>query len=124
MAQSVLRGPDALPQSLPHILAAKMHVARHLGDPELSPHEVARATGVSVRHLNRLFAREDTSLAEHIRAQRTAMAYREPVHQGARQTAVGEIAFRCGFSSQAHCSRTIAATYGAPPSVLRRKAQG
>lgn len=124
MAQSRLRGPDALPRSLLHILAAKMHVARHLGDPDLSPHDVARATGVSVRHLNRLFAWEDTSLAEHIWAQRTTMAYRELVHPVARQTAVGEIAFRWGFSSQAHFSRTIAASYGAPPSVLRRKAQG
>ena len=124
MAQSGLRGPDALPQSLLHIFAAKMHVARHLSDPGLSPGDVARATGVSVRHLNRLFAREDTSLAQHIWAQRTAMAYRELVHPGVRQAAVGEIAFRWGFSSQAHFSRTIAASYGAPPSVLRRKARG
>lgn len=124
MAQSRLRGPEALPQSLLHILAARMHVARHLHDPDLSPQDVARATGVSVRHLNRLFAREGTSLAEHIWAQRTAMAYRELMHPGAKPAAVGEIAFRWGFSSPAHFSRTIAATYGAPPSALRRKAQG
>ena len=123
MAQYGLRGAGALPLSLLHILAAKMHVARHLGDPGLSPHEVARATGLSVRHMNRLFAGEDTSLAEHIWTQRTAMAYRELVHPGARQTAVGEIAFRWGFSSQAHFSRTIAARYGASPSALRKMAQ-
>lgn len=122
MAQYGLRGGAALPRSLLHLLAARMHVARHLGDPGLSPQDVARATGVSVRHLNRLFAREETSLAEHIWAQRTAMAYRELVHPGARRTPVGEIAFRWGFSSQAHFSRTIAANYGAPPSALRRKA--
>jgi len=124
MAQSRLRGLDALPQSLLHILAARMHVARHLGDPDLSPQDVARATGLSVRHLNRLFAREGSSLAEHIWAQRTAMAYRELVNPEARPATVGEIAFRWGFSSPAHFSRTIAATYGAPPSALRRKAQG
>jgi len=124
IAQSGLRGPDALPRSLLHVLAARMHVARHLRDPGLSPRDVARATGVSVRHLNRLFAQEDTSLAEHIWSQRTAMAYRELVHPGARNAAVGEIAFRWGFSSQAHFSRAIAATYGAAPSVLRRKARG
>ena len=124
MAQSRLRGPGALPQSLLHILAARMHVARHLHDPDLSPHEVARATGLSVRHLNRLFAREGASLAEHIWAQRTAMAYRDLVRPGAQPAAVGEIAFRWGFSSPAHFSRTIAAAYGAPPSALRRKAQG
>lgn len=124
MAQSRLRGPGALPQSQLHVLAARMHVARHLRDPDLSPHEVARATGVSVRHLNRLFAREDSSLAEYIWAQRTAMAYRDLVHPGAKPAAIGEIAFRWGFSSPAHFSRTIAAAYGASPSALRRQAQG
>ncbi|WP_313706893.1 helix-turn-helix domain-containing protein [Massilia sp.] len=124
MAQSRLRGPDGPPQSLLHVLAARMHVARHLHDPDLSPHDVARATGVSVRHLNRLFAREGTSLAEHIWAQRTAMAYRELLHPAARPASIGEIALRWGFSSPAHFSRTIAAAHGAPPSALRRKAQG
>jgi AraC-like DNA-binding protein len=124
MAQSGLRGPGALPQSLFHLLAAKMHIARHLGDPDLCPADVATATGVSVRHLNRLFAKEGTSLADHIWAQRTAMAYRDLVHPGARHASIGEIAFRWGFSSQAHFCRTIVAAYGAPPSVLRRDALG
>jgi len=124
MAQSRLRGPDALPQSLLHVLAARMRVARRLRDPDLSPHDVARAIGVSVRHLNRLFAREGSSLAEHIWAQRAAMAYRDLVHPGAQPAAIGEIALRWGFSSPAHFSRTIAAAYGAAPSALRRKAQG
>jgi len=123
MAQSRLRGLDGAPQSLLHVLAARMHVARHLHDPDLSPHDVARATGVSVRHLNRLFAREDSSLAEHIWAQRAAMAYRDLVHPSERRASIGEIALRWGFSSPAHFSRTIAASYGAPPSALRRKAQ-
>jgi AraC-like DNA-binding protein len=41
---------------------------------------LARAAGVSVRHLNRLFAQEGTSLADHIWAQRTAMAHRDLMH--------------------------------------------
>lgn len=122
MAQSTLRGPDALPRSLFHILAAKMHIARHLGDPDLCPAEVARAAGVSVRHLNRLFAQEGSSLAEHIWTQRTSMAYRDLVHPAARHAAIGEIAFRWGFSSQAHFCRAIAASYGASPSALRKQA--
>jgi AraC-like DNA-binding protein len=124
IAQSGLHGADALPKSLFHILAAKMHIARHLGDPELCPTDVANATGVSVRHLNRLFALEGTSLADHIWAQRTTMAYRELVRPSSRHVAIGEIAFRWGFSSQAHFCRAIVATYGAPPSALRNAATG
>lgn len=124
MAQAGLRGPDALPRSLFHILAAKMHIARHLGDPGLRPGDAARAAGVSVRHLNRLFAQEGSSLAEHIWAQRTSMAYRDLVHPATRHAAIGEIAFRWGFSSQAHFCRAIAASYGAAPSLLRKNAHG
>ena len=124
MAQSRLRGPDALPRSLLHVLAAKMHIARHLGDPRLCPADVAGATGVSVRHLNRLLVQEGTSLADHIWAQRTSMAYRDLVHPGAHHAAIGDIAFRWGFSSQAHFCRAIAAAHGAPPSVLRKNARG
>jgi AraC-like DNA-binding protein len=122
MAQSSLRGVEAFNQSLFHVLAAKMHIAARLGDPELCPADVAGAAGVSVRHLNRLFALEGTSLADHIWAQRTAMAYRDLVHPAASRVTIGEIAFRWGFSSQAHFCRVITAAYGAPPSALRKNA--
>jgi AraC-like DNA-binding protein len=124
MAQSGLCGADALNQSLFHVLAAKMHIAGHLDDPDLCPAAVANATGVSVRHLNRLFALEGSSLADHIWTQRIGMAYRDLVHPSSRHATIGEIAFRWGFSSQAHFCRAISAAYGAPPSVLRTNVQG
>jgi AraC-like DNA-binding protein len=120
MAQSRLRGAEAPHQSLFHILAAKMYIARHLGDPELCPADAAREAGISVRHLNRLFAMEGSSLSDYIWKQRTAMAYRDLVNVHSRGATIGEIAYRWGFSSQAHFCRAIGATYGAPPSALRK----
>jgi len=123
MAQTRLRGADMRRASLFHVLAAKIYIARHLGDPELCPADAAREAGISVRHLNRLFALEDSSLSAHIWAQRTAMARRDLVNVDAQRATIGEIAFRWGFSSQAHFSRAIAAAYGASPSTLRKKRQ-
>jgi AraC-like DNA-binding protein len=121
MAHSRLQGAEALHQSLFHILAAKMYIAQHLGNPELCPTEVAADAGISVRHLNRLFAIEGSSLSNYIWKQRTAMAYCDLVNVSSRYATIGEIAFRWGFSSQAHFCRAIAATYGAPPSALRKE---
>jgi AraC-like DNA-binding protein len=122
MVQSHTTGAGALHQSLFHMLAAKTYIAQHLGDAELCPASVARQVGISVRHLNRLFSVEGTSLAEHIWAQRAGMAYRDLVNRSLRLASIGEIAFRWGFSSQAHFSRAITERYGISPSVLRKTA--
>jgi AraC-like DNA-binding protein len=122
MVQSCTRGAGAQHHSMFHILAAKMHIARHLGDPELNPLGVAQNVGISVRHLNRLFASEGASLADYIWRQRTNMAYLDLINRGLRYATVGEIAFRWGFSSQAHFCRAITGRFGAPPTELRKVA--
>jgi AraC-like DNA-binding protein len=119
MAQAAVAGvsPDS---SLFHVLSAKTFIAQHLGDADLRPLAVARYVGVSVRHLNRLFAQEGTALSEYIWDQRLQMARRDLASVPMRNVSIGDIAFRWGFSSQAHFSRAISARYGAAPSMLRR----
>jgi AraC-like DNA-binding protein len=122
MVQSYTQGSGARYHSMFHILAAKMYIARRLGDQDLSPAEVASKVGVSVRHLNRLFASDGASLSDYMWRQRTNMAYLDLVNQGQRYASVGEIAFRWGFSSQAHFCRAISGCFGAPPTELRKAA--
>lgn len=119
MAQSSVAGvtPDS---SLFHVLSAKTFIAQHLGDADLRPLSVARGVGISVRHLNRLFAQEGRALSQYIWDQRLQMARRDLTSVTMRAVSIGDIAFRWGFSSQAHFSRVISARYGAAPSALRR----
>ncbi|WEY38043.1 helix-turn-helix domain-containing protein [Paraburkholderia sp. SUR17] len=105
--------------SLSYLLTAKQYIATHLGDPELAPQAVADAVGLSLRHLSRLFAAEGESITQYIWAERLSRAHRELVDARLRKTSIGEIAFRWGFSSQAHFSRAIRERYGASPMALR-----
>ena len=118
-----VNGAGASRASLSYLLTAKQYVATHLGDPELGPQAVADAVGLSLRHLSRLFAAEGESITQHIWSERLSHAYRELSDARLRKTSVGEIAFRWGFSSQAHFSRAIRERYGASPMALREAAR-
>lgn len=114
-----LHGANASRASLSYLLTAKQYITTHLAEPELTPQAVADAVGLSLRHLSRLFAAEGESIMQHIWAERISQAYRDLVDPRLRKATVGEIAFRWGFSSQAHFSRAIRERYGAAPSTLR-----
>ncbi|MDN7500202.1 helix-turn-helix domain-containing protein [Burkholderia gladioli] len=114
-----VNGTSASRTSLSYLLTAKQYIAMHLGEPELGPQAVADAVGLSLRHLGRLFAAEGESMTQHIWSERLSHAYRELTDARLRKTSIGEIAFRWGFSSQAHFSRAIRERYGASPVALR-----
>ncbi|TWI54961.1 AraC family transcriptional regulator [Pseudomonas duriflava] len=103
-------------------LQAFTFIEEHLPDPELTATQVAKAVGLSTRHLSRLFAEEHQSVAHFIlkrRLERTKAALSDPALQ--RQS-VSEIAYRHGFSSQAHFSRVFRAAFGVSPSDVRAQA--
>lgn len=112
-------GPGSLDRSVFHLLAAKRYIGEHLRESEMSPSTVAANVGVSVRHLNRLFAMEGASLGDYIWSQRAAGARHDLLNQPKASATICEIAFRWGFSSQAHFSRMIVSRYGQTPSEIR-----
>jgi len=114
-----VNGAGASRASLSYLLTAKQYIATHLGEQELRPQAVADAVGLSLRHLSRLFAAEGDSITQHIWSERLARAHRELIDTRLRKASIGEIAFRWGFSSQAHFSRAIRERYGASPVSLR-----
>lgn len=120
MIQAGTGGHDAVDRSILHLLAAKRYIAEHICDPNLSTSDVAANVGVSVRHLNRLFALEQTSLGDYIWSRRAAGARHDLLNAPQGRVSIGEIAYRWGFSSQAHFSRMIASRYGKTPSEIRK----
>lgn len=119
-----LNGAGASRASLSYLLTAKQYIAMHLSEPALGPQAVADAVGLSLRHLSRLFAAEGESITQYIWSERLSRAYRELTDTRLRKASVGEIAFRWGFSSQAHFSRAIRERYGASPVALRDAMRG
>jgi AraC-like DNA-binding protein len=94
------------------------------GDVErLTPGDIARALGCSVRSVHRAFRREgEPSLASFLmmrRLQACAAALRRPTQRDATLT---ELALRHGFASAAHFSTAFRRYFGVSPTTLRRTA--
>ena len=105
--------------SAAHLLSAKAFIAGHLGDPRLCADVVARAVGVTPRHLNRAFAAEQTTVAQYIVARRLDHARADLTSPQLAHFRIADIACRWGFSSQAHFSRLFRARFGCSPSQAR-----
>jgi AraC-like DNA-binding protein len=102
-----------------YLLAAKTYISGHLGDPGLCVDVVARAVGVTPRHLNRAFAADETTVAQYLTDRRLDRAKADldaPELAGYR---IADIAFRWGFSSQSHFSRLFRARFGCSPTEMR-----
>lgn len=99
--------------------AAKTVIGTRLNDSDLTAESVARAVGVSPRHLNRAFAAENTTVTQYIQDQRLELARQELTNTTANPPLIADIAARWGFSSQAHFTRAFRRRYGMAPSETR-----
>jgi AraC-like DNA-binding protein len=99
----------------------KARASESLGDPELSPATVARASYISVRQLHRLFAQEGVSFGSWVRDERLRRCRADLADPNMRESSIGAIAGRWGFRSPAHFTRSFSSRYGLTPSELRRR---
>ncbi|GEM_PF-4107970 len=102
---------------------ARSLAASRLADPELGAASLARALGISERYLRTLFAGTGQSPARFILNLRLERSHRLLCDPARDRLSIAEIAFSCGFVSQAHFSRLYRARYGdAPRSTRLRRA--
>ncbi|WP_307806371.1 helix-turn-helix domain-containing protein [Streptomyces sp. FH025] len=107
--------PSAPASARAMIARIKDYAIRHLGDPALSPEQIAAANHVSVRYLHKLFQSEETTVARWIQRRRLEMCARELARRPAAVATVSSVAQRWGFVSPAHFSRVFRAAYGVAP---------
>lgn len=107
--------------SAAYLLAAKQYIQQHLDDPVLSCEQVAAAAGVSSRHLARLFAQEGTAPSRYLLEKRLERARQLLASPLGDRLGIAEIAYRTGFSSQAHFARAFKGRFGLTPSEARRR---
>ncbi|NKX50542.1 helix-turn-helix domain-containing protein, partial [Arthrobacter deserti] len=92
----------------------------HLGNPDLSPADIAAAHYVSTRHLHNIFAASGTTVAGWTRTRRLEPCRRDLRDPILADRSVGAIAARWGFVDAAHFSRVFRSAFGEPPSTYRR----
>ena len=99
----------------------RQFIEEHLHDHDLNSSLIAAATGLSTRYINSLFADEGLSLMRYVwqrRLEKCRQALQQPAQHG---QAIATIAFRWGFTDQAHFSRSFKQAFGLPPRAYRVK---
>lgn len=98
----------------------RSYVRRNLADPELDATRIAVALNISVRHLYKICAAADYSLAQWIIGQRLARIRDDLADPQLRHRSIAMIALRWGFRDASHFTRRFRATYGITPREWRR----
>ena len=98
-------------------------IALRCGEPDLTPHAIARDIGVSGRTLARVFAARNETVMRRVFDERISQAARLLASPGAAHRSVTDIAFACGFNDLSHFGRVFADTLHMTPSRWRRRAQ-
>jgi AraC family transcriptional regulator, positive regulator of tynA and feaB len=112
IATALLSGHEERPVSAEMtFVRVKFWIEIHLAEA-LSGELIAAACGMSVRHLNRLFAREGTSLMRYVWERRLARCRRNLTDPKMSHRPIREIALAAGFRDLAHFSRAYRTRYG------------
>ncbi|GAB2922700.1 helix-turn-helix domain-containing protein [Paraburkholderia jirisanensis] len=99
----------------------RRYIDANLTSPDLAPLQICRDVGISRAQLYRLFSRE-SGVAAYIQ-QRRLVKIRQIV-EGAKGGAqrLSTLAFRYGFKSESHFSRSFRQAFGCSPSEARERA--
>ena len=104
------------------LLGVESYIDAHLGDPDLEPEQIARASFISTRYLHKLFESEGTSVCGWIRATRLERCRRDLRNPRLAHQTILAIATRWGLPGAQNFSRVFRAAYGCSPNEFRRAA--
>ena len=100
----------------------KSFIDLHLSNSKLNSEQIASAHSVTVRYLNLLFAREDSSITRWIRKRRLekcAETLSSPRHMNRN---VNDVAYKCGFNNLSYFYSHFKQHYGCTPLEYRLNA--
>lgn len=97
----------------------KRYLADNCGDASLSIHHVASRTGLSVRYIQRLFARQGTTFTDYLLDRRLERVCRSLSAPSNADRTVASIALDAGFSDISHFNRCFKSKFGLSPRDYR-----
>lgn len=122
-AYSVLPQSESCRSSLAsaHRVRIVSYIESHLGDPELTPTQIAEACRMTTRYLHHLFSDDEETVARYILRRRLEECSRALTSASQRGRTVTAIAFDYGFNSPTHFGRVFRARFGVTPLEFRRR---
>jgi len=97
------------------------YIEAHLGDPDLTPLQVAQACRMTTRYLHHLFSEEDETISKYILRRRLEQCSRALSDPAQRNRTVTAVAFDYGFNSPTHFGRVFRARFGTTPRDYRHQ---
>jgi AraC-like DNA-binding protein len=110
----------AVDPSVAHRAAARLFIEARLPDRTLTAARIAAATGISERHLSRVFAADGTSVPRYVLSRRLALAYAMLADPADTDQSVAEVAARCGFVSATYFCHVFREHFGERAGQVRR----
>ncbi|KPW91981.1 AraC family transcriptional regulator [Pseudomonas syringae pv. coryli] len=101
------------------LLRARRYIYTRLSDTELDCAAIAGAVHVSVKHLQRLFRSQETTVMRDVWNIRLQHAQQLLSSTRTLRPSVQDVAWQCGFTTAAHFSRAYRAQFGICPSHVR-----
>lgn len=116
------RAPTKLRSRAEILLNVKSYIEANLGNPDLDPTDIARASFISTRYLHKLFESEGMTVGRWIRSARLERCRQDLVDPALGGQTILEVASRWGLNGPQHFSRLFRSAYGCCPSEYRRTA--
>lgn len=123
MLNSVDRYPKPPPRASLKSLRVEQianYIEERIKDPNLSPASIAEAHGISVRMLYKTFQDYDLSVSKYIMNKRLESCADDLIDPQFKELSLTEIAFRWGFKSHSHFTRSFKAHFHKSPSEYRQ----
>ena len=98
---------------------AQSYISKHLRDPTLNPTRIANDIGVTVRHLHRVFAAAETTVAAWTLQRRLEHCRRDLLGTGITGQSITSIALHWGFADSSTFCRSFKRAFGLTPKAYR-----
>jgi len=95
------------------------YIESHLTESSLGPMEIAAALNISVRHVHRVFSRQESTVADWIRTERLKRCRKDLCDPRLQAKSITEIAFYWGFNDSAHFSHAFKKQFQLSPRAFR-----
>jgi AraC family transcriptional activator of tynA and feaB len=101
------------------LMRIKQAVKQHSDDSQLTAESIAQRVGLSVRYINNVFNKENSSLMRYVTDHRLSVTRKRLANPSLGHLTITELAYASGFNNTSHFSRVFKHKFGLSPRQFR-----